>query len=79
LDQHLATHTYLCGNRFTMADIAVGYALYLGVTNRLESGYSESINDYLARLMDREAFKKSAAIGEELSPFVHPELWTMRK
>ncbi|MDA8790117.1 hypothetical protein N9N07_04285, partial [Pseudomonadales bacterium] len=70
---------YLCGNRFTMADIAVGYALYLGVTNGLESGYSESIKGYLARLMDREAFKKSAAVGEKLSPFVHPELWTMRK
>jgi glutathione S-transferase len=79
LDQHLATHTYLCGNRITMADIAVGYALYLGVTNGLESGYSESIKGYLARLMDREAFKRSAAVGEELSPFVHPELWTMRK
>ena len=30
LDEHLENHEYLVDNRFTIADIAVSYALYLG-------------------------------------------------
>ncbi len=79
LDQHLAQRDYLCDDRFTIADIAVAYALYLGLTNGLDTGYSQPIKDYLARMTERDAFKKALPIGEELSPFAHPELWTMRK
>ncbi|NNC54629.1 MAG: glutathione S-transferase family protein, partial [Pseudomonadales bacterium] len=76
LDQHLVGRDYLCDNRFTIADIAVGYALYLGQVNNLHGDYSSAISDYVARLTARAAFKCVLPVGEELSPFVHPELWT---
>lgn len=79
LDEHLPGREYLCGDRFTIADIAVGFALHLGAVNNLDEGYSAVIRDYLARLTGRPAFQRSVRMGEELSPFVHPELWTMRK
>lgn len=80
LDEHLADgRQYLCDNRFTIADISVGYALHLGMTNQLHDRYSAAVSDYLEGLMARPAFRKSVNMGEELSPFVHPELWTMRK
>jgi len=79
LDQHLPGREYLCDNRFTMADIAVGYALYLGQVNNLHADYSERVSAYLERLTQRPAFQRVLPVGEELSPFVHPELWTMRK
>ncbi|NNL11123.1 MAG: glutathione S-transferase family protein [Pseudomonadales bacterium] len=79
LDQHLVGREYLCDNRFTIADIAVGFAIYLGRVNNLHGDYSSAISDYLDRVCERAAFKRAGKIGEELSPFIHPELWTMRK
>lgn len=79
LDQHLQGREYLCDNRFTIADIAIGFALHLGEINNLHADYSDAISAYLARLKQRPAFQRCLPIGEELSPFVHPELWTMRK
>jgi len=52
---------YLCAGRFTMADIAVHYALYLGRTLGLDSRYKPRCKDYLARLMERPAFKRAQA------------------
>ncbi len=67
LDQHLAggalgSREYLCDERFTMADIAIGYALYLGRLNGFADRYSPLISDYLARLEARPAFKRSVEL-----------------
>ncbi len=62
LDQHLHERDYLCDGRFTIADIAVGYALYLGQLNGLGDRYSEVVRDYLNRLTARPAFVRAVAL-----------------
>ncbi len=79
LDQHLENREYLCDNRFTIADVTVGFALYFGDCEGLGEDYSPQVKAYLARLVARPAFQKSALVGESLSPFKHPELWNKTK
>jgi glutathione S-transferase len=69
LSEHLLTHEYLCDNRFTMADIAIGYALHLGTLLKLDGHYSPEVSAYLSRLKARPAFKRSQEIGKEKDPF----------
>jgi len=47
---------FLCADRFTIADIAVGYALFLGVSLGLDERYKPNCKRYLANLMERPAF-----------------------
>jgi len=60
---------YLVDNRFTVADIAITFALHLGEVLKINERYSPVINDYLKRMRDRPAFKKVASIGVESSAF----------
>ncbi|MCB1842614.1 MAG: glutathione S-transferase family protein [Halioglobus sp.] len=71
LDQHLLDHEYLVDRRFTIADIAVGYALYLGRALKLDKRYQPQTADYLDRLMQRPAFKRADAQGD---PLVIPDV-----
>ena len=73
LDAVLLERDYLCDNRFTVADIAIGYALYFGDVLGLSKRYSSQVSEYLARLTERPAFKEVVVIGEENSPFT-PEM-----
>ena len=66
LNAHLENHDYLVDNRFTIADIAVGYALFLGVALKLDERYKPQARDYLARLMERPAFVRATEFGEPL-------------
>ena len=52
---------YLLGDRFTVADIAVGYAVFLGVSLGLDEKYKPNTKAYLARLMARPAFQRARA------------------
>ena len=52
---------YLLGDRFTVADIAVGYAVFLGVSLGLDGKYKPNTKAYLARLMARPAFQRARA------------------
>jgi len=63
LDKHLQDKTFLCGDQFTVADIAVGYALYLGDHLKISEHYSENIMAYLQRLKSRPAFKRADTVG----------------
>ena len=63
LDAHLETHDYLVDERFTIADINVGYALYLGREIQLHDRYQPQTRAYLDRLMEREAFRRADALG----------------
>jgi glutathione S-transferase len=65
LDQHIETRNYLCDERFTIADIAVGYALYLGKLNGFSDRYTNQVNDYLERLIQRPAFIKSVSLTQD--------------
>lgn len=70
LAQHIQGRTFLCDNRFTIADIAVGYALYFGTTLGLDEGYSEEVSRYLNNLIARPGFKRISHIGKALNPFL---------
>jgi glutathione S-transferase len=50
---------WLCAGRFTMADIAIGYALYLGVLQKLDQQFPVVIATYYERLTARQAFQKA--------------------
>lgn len=59
-EAHIVGREYLCDNRFTIADICVGYALYLGKFYLgLDKFYSSKSLNYLEVLMSRPAFIKS--------------------
>ena len=51
---------YLCGDQFTLADISVAYALILMRHFKLDQGFSDDIQDYLARLSSRPAFQRAS-------------------
>jgi glutathione S-transferase len=52
---------FLCADRFTMADIAVHYALYLGRSLGLDARYRPNCRRYLDELMQRPAFQRGMA------------------
>jgi len=58
LNAHISEREYLCDGRFTIADIAVGFALYLGEYLGLGDDYSPDVQKYLARLKRRPAFMR---------------------
>jgi len=62
LDGHLSTKDWLAADRFTVADIAVGYALYLGRLTGLSGDYTMQTSAYLDRLMARPAFQRAQAM-----------------
>lgn len=76
LDSHIATREYLCDDRFTIADIAVGYALFLARESAVAtvSGreFTAQVTAYLGRLTARPAFQRALAIGSQA------ENWAMR-
>lgn len=61
LDTHLEGNHFLVDDRFTIADIAVGYALYLGRALRFDERYQPQTRAYLERLMARPAFQRADA------------------
>ncbi len=66
LNAHLEDHEYLVDERFTIADIAVGYALYLGVGLKFAELYAPQTRAYLERLQARPAFQRANGYGEPL-------------
>jgi glutathione S-transferase len=68
LDEHLVKRDYLVDNRFTVADIAVGYALYLADTLKLGEmvgrEFTPQVADYLARLRESPGFLRADAFDE---------------
>ena len=60
---------YLVDDRFTIADIAIAYALHLGELLKIDEPYKPHVRDYLNRMRARPAFQKVVVIGEEKSSF----------
>jgi glutathione S-transferase len=61
----LEGRAFLCGERFTMADIAVHFALYFGRSLGLDERYKPNCRRYLDALMQRPAFQRAMARQEE--------------
>ena len=53
---------YLCAGRFTIADICVGYALYLAETLGLRGGFKPHTEHYYQRLSERPAFQRALSL-----------------
>ncbi len=60
------SHEFLCAGRFTAADIAVGYALYLGDVIGLGPHYKPQTRAYIDRLTARPAFQRANAHGSPI-------------
>ena len=61
----LEDREFLCGGRFTIADIAVHFALFLGRSLGLDQRYKPNCLGYLERLMERPAFQRAMARQEQ--------------
>ncbi|AUX70111.1 glutathione S-transferase [Porphyrobacter sp. HT-58-2] len=64
IEQRLQSREYLCADRFTVADICVGYALILAESVGLDEGVPDSLKAYRARLSARPAFIRAFAREE---------------
>jgi glutathione S-transferase len=64
IEQRLETREFLCADRFTVADICVGYALILAESVGLDEGVPESLKTYRARLTARPAYQRALAREE---------------
>lgn len=67
LDAHLLTHDWLAGGRFTVADIAVGYALMLAEVIGLSKEFSPQTAAYWARLKARDGYRRALAVQDEVA------------
>lgn len=65
LDKFLSGTTWVCGDRFTMADVYVGSAVDWGLTFGIFPP-NESFVAYAERLQARAAFKAAKAVDNEL-------------
>lgn len=59
VEQRLTGREYLCADRFTVADICVGYALILAERVGLDEGVPESLKAYRSRLKSREGYRRA--------------------
>jgi len=60
LNGHISDRGFLCDGRFTIADIAIGYALYLGEKLGIAGDYEPQTQAYLERLKARPGFVRAA-------------------
>ena len=59
VEQRLEGRDYLCADRFTVADICVGYALILARQVGLDEGVPGSLKAYRERLTAREGYRRA--------------------
>ena len=65
VEGRLEGREYLCADRFTVADICVGYALILAQNVGLDDRVPESLKAYRERLTAREAYQRAFEREEE--------------
>lgn len=65
VEERLKGREYLCADRFTVADICVGYALILAQSVGLDDGVPDSLKAYRERLTARPAYSRALAREEE--------------
>lgn len=80
LEPTLAAHDYVAADRFTAADISVGYALLLAELLGLHTKFTASVAAYWQRLRARPSFARAqtaeidAAIAQGVSPLPATEM-----
>ena len=61
VEQRLDGREFLCTDRFTVADICVGYALILAESVGLDEGVPDGLKAYRAQLIERPAYQRAVA------------------
>lgn len=61
VEDALSARDYLCGGRFTMADICVGFSLHLARTIGIEEAMTPNVAAWAERIFMRPAFVKASA------------------
>lgn len=64
IDAVVSRQEYLCGGRFTAADISVGYALMLAEDLGLEDQFQPAVRAYWSRLKERDAYRRCLGIQQ---------------
>lgn len=59
VESTLASRDYLCADRFTAADVSVGYAMMLAESLGLDARFGDNVQAYWARLKARHAFSSA--------------------
>jgi glutathione S-transferase len=62
VEQATGDHEYLCADRFTIADIAIGFALVLAESLGLRAGFKPNTEAYYQRLTARAGFQRANAL-----------------
>jgi glutathione S-transferase len=65
VEERLESREFLCADRFTVADICIGYALILAESVGLDEGVPDSLKAYRERLTARPAYQRALAREEE--------------
>ena len=65
IEQRLEGREYLCAERFTVADICIGYALILAQNVGLDERVPDSLKAYRERLTGRSAYQRAFEREEE--------------
>jgi len=80
LESRLAEREWLCSDRFTAADISVGYALMLARHLQLDAEFTPAVAAYWQRLQERPSHgralqaQEQAAVAQGVSTRPSPEL-----
>jgi glutathione S-transferase len=64
LEPRLSQREFLCADRFTVADISVGYALMLAEYVELAARFTPAVAAYWNRLRERPGFRRALAAQE---------------
>ena len=65
LETLLTQNDYVSANRFTVADISVGYALMLATHLQLEGRFTPAVATYWQRLQKRPAYQQALKVQKE--------------
>ncbi|MFT4096871.1 MAG: glutathione S-transferase family protein [Rhodoblastus sp.] len=65
VEQATGESDYLAAGRFTVADIAVGYALMLAEILKMSGDFGPNVTAYWARLKQRPAYARALAVQEQ--------------
>ena len=64
LEPLLAAHDFICADRFTAADVSIGYALLLAEHLGLSAQFTPAVASYWQRLRTRDAFQRALQAQE---------------
>ena len=62
VEEATATRRYLCADRFTIADICVGYALVLAQSLGIDEVLTPHTRAWWERITDRPAYQQALAL-----------------